>query len=120
MKESTSWILFMFAAIIIVVFLGIHMFIMHLDTIVGSSESEEENVMKFDSVTERSKSTFFMVTYIMLLAAALYHGLYGLRTIIFELNIKKPIQKMTTIVLSIVGLFLFVFGTWVLIASFTG
>ena len=38
-------------------------------------------------------SLFFTVTHIFLLGVALYHGLYGLRTIVFELGL-KPATEM--------------------------
>ena len=34
-----------------------------------------------------------MITYILLLGAALYHGLYGLRTILFELTLSRALEK---------------------------
>jgi succinate dehydrogenase hydrophobic anchor subunit len=48
---------------------------------------------------------------------ALYHGLYGLRTILFELTLKPAIEKTITIVLMIVGLGLFGLGTWAAVAA---
>ena len=60
---------------------------------------------------------FFTVTYVLLLAVALYHGLYGLRTILFELTLKPAAEKAITIVLLMVGLGLLGLGTWGAIAA---
>ena len=65
----------------------------------------------------RDGSLFFTVTYILLLGVALYHGLYGLRTILFELTLKPALEKAVTFVLLVVGLGLFGLGTWAAFAA---
>jgi succinate dehydrogenase / fumarate reductase membrane anchor subunit len=74
-----------------------------------------EAVSKANSLF-RDGRLFFTVTYILLLGVALYHGLYGLRTILFELTLKPAVEKATTFVLLIAGLGLFGLGTWAAIA----
>ncbi len=117
MKESTSWYLFMFAGLIIFVLLCLHMIIMHLDQLLFALGVGDSDVLEFKSVVERGKQSFFMISYIVLLGTALYHGLYGLRTIIFELNVKKSLQKMLTAVLLISGIGLFIYGAYIAIAA---
>ena len=117
MKESTSWYLFMFAGLIIFVLLGMHMVTMHLEGFLAFFGATSEDVLKFESVFERGKQTGFTIFYILLLGTALYHGLYGLRTILFELNLKKGLQKTITLVFTIGGLGLFVYGTYAAIAA---
>ena len=56
------------------------------------------------------------MTYILLLGTALYHGLYGLRTILFELTLKPAAEKAVSVVLLVAGLGLFGLGTWAAIA----
>ena len=65
----------------------------------------------------RDGQLFFTVTYILLLGVALYHGLYGLRTMVFELTLKPAAEKAITVVLLIVGLGLFCLGTWAAVAA---
>jgi succinate dehydrogenase hydrophobic anchor subunit len=48
---------------------------------------------------------------------ALYHGLYGLRTILFELTLKPAAEKAITFVLLILGLGLLGLGTWGALAA---
>ncbi|HNW59863.1 MAG TPA: hypothetical protein PKI62_09325 [bacterium] len=114
MRESTLWFWHILAGAVILVLLGLHMAIMHLDEILGLYMDPTG----WESVIARSQQGFFMVTYILLLGAALYHGLYGLRTILFELNLRKGTQKLITWFLLIGGLFLFVYGTYVAIAIY--
>ncbi len=119
MKESTSWYLFIFAGLVIFVLLGIHMVIMHLDGILLALGIGYENVLKFNSVFARGKQTFFVVLYILLLGFALFHGFYGLRTILFELNLKRGIKKAVTAILVLAGLALFAYGTYAAVAFYS-
>jgi len=65
----------------------------------------------------RDGKLFFTVTYVLLLGVALYHGLYGLRTMLFELTLKPAAEKAITVVLLVVGLGLFGLGTWAAVAA---
>ena len=118
MRESTSWYLFLFAGLIIFVLLGLHMAIMHLDELLLALGTGYSDVLTFSSVLARSKQTFFMISYIILLGAALYHGLYGLRTILLELNFTRRLQQFVTAVLLVAGVGLFVLGTYVAMAAY--
>jgi succinate dehydrogenase / fumarate reductase membrane anchor subunit len=75
-----------------------------------------EAISKANSLFRDGK-LFFTVTYILLLGVALYHGLYGLRTILFELTLKPVVEKAITFVFLVVGLGLFGLGTWAAIAT---
>jgi succinate dehydrogenase/fumarate reductase cytochrome b subunit len=117
MNKSGPWILFIVAAVVVFVFLGLHMMIVHLDTLLGGMfSSGPGKALAWDSVIARSQSNFFTVTYIILLAAALYHGFYGLRTIIFEFGARKEAEGYWTTFLWIVGIVLFIVGTVAAIA----
>ena len=119
MREQRLWTWHMGAGVVILVFLGLHMTVMHLESIVGIfNPAEGELPVAWANVVERSKSAFFMVTYIVLLGAALYHGLFGLRTIIEELNPAAAFKKAVSAVLTVGGLLLFAFGTFSAWASY--
>jgi succinate dehydrogenase / fumarate reductase membrane anchor subunit len=70
------------------------------------------------NVVARGKSLFFTLTYILLLGAALFHGLYGLRNIVCELGPSAGLKKAINALLLVGGLGLFGLGTWAAIASF--
>ena len=116
MNKSGSWILFIISAVVILVLLGLHMMIVHLDGILGIFSPAGGSALAWENVIQRSQSNFFTVTYIILLAAALYHGFYGLRTIIFELGPRKQVEKVWTAFFWIAGIFLFIVGTSAAIA----
>jgi succinate dehydrogenase / fumarate reductase membrane anchor subunit len=107
------------AGVVILVFLGLHMTVMHLESVIRVFNPAEGKLpVDWANVVERSKSAFFMMTYIILLGAALYHGLYGLRHIIEELNPAAAIKRAVATVLTVGGLLLFAFGTFSAWASF--
>ncbi len=54
-----------------------------------------------------------MITYILLLGAALFHGLYGLRSMLFELSLSKGMEKAIGSVCAVAGIVLFIYGTYV-------
>ena len=118
MREEKKWTWHILAAIVILFLLGLHMIIMHLDAIVGIFSSSGAKPTDWKSVIERAKNMFFVVTYIVLLAAALYHGLYGFRNILFELNLKQKGERVINVLFVISGFLLFAFGSYVVIATF--
>ena len=117
MRETKLWTWHMFAGIAILVLGGLHMLIMHFDTFVGLFNPGEGGSLAWENVLARSRMVFFAITYILLLAVALWHGLYGLRTILFELGIGPGLQKAVNVVFVLGGVGLFVVGTWAAIAA---
>jgi succinate dehydrogenase / fumarate reductase membrane anchor subunit len=119
MREQRNWTWHMAAGIVILVFLGLHMIVMHLESVIRIFNPAEGKLpVDWANVVERSKSAFFMVTYVVLLGAALYHGLYGLRNIVEELNPAAGIKRAVSAVLTVGGILLFAFGTFTAWASF--
>jgi succinate dehydrogenase / fumarate reductase membrane anchor subunit len=117
MRETKYWTWHMAAGVVILFLLGLHMLIMHLGgTTHLFAPNGGEAVSKANSLF-RDGRLFFTVTYILLLGVALYHGLYGLRTILFELTLRPAIEKATTFVLVVLGVGLFGLGTWAAIAT---
>ena len=117
MCETKCWTWHMAAGVVILFLLGLHMLIMHVGGITHLfAPFTGEAVSKANSLFRDGK-LFFSATYILLLAVALYHGLYGLRTILFELTLKPAVEKAITFVFLVVGLGLFGLGTWAAIAT---
>ena len=118
MNETKYWTWHMAAGVVILMLLGLHMTTMHLGGLTGLfvSHPGEESVAKINSQA-RDIHLRFTVGYILLLGIALYHGLYGLRTIIFELTLKPAAEKAVSAILLILGLGLFGIGTWAAIAT---
>lgn len=118
MNETKYWTWHMAAGVVILVLLGLHMTTMHMGGLTGLfvSHPGEESVAKINSQA-RDARMLITAGYILLLGIALYHGLYGLRTIIFELTLKPAAEKAVSAILLILGLGLFGIGTWAAIAA---
>jgi succinate dehydrogenase hydrophobic anchor subunit len=119
MRDQKLWTWHLAAGLVILVFLGMHMTVMHLNGVVvlkGLNPAGGHPV-DWQNVVSRARTGFFMVTYIVLLGAALFHGLYGLRNILFELDPASWLKRTLSMVLLLGGLGLFIYGTWAAIAA---
>ena len=119
MRDQKLWTWHILAGGVILVLLGLHMAIMHLDVLVGAFNAPGTHPIDWSNVVARGKAVFFPVSYVLLLGAALFHGLYGLRNILFELNPAPLLKRVVGAVLLLAGLGLFVLGTWAAVASHT-
>jgi succinate dehydrogenase / fumarate reductase membrane anchor subunit len=116
MRETKYWTWHMAAGVVILFLLGLHMLTMHLGGITQLFAPHGGEAISKENSLFRDGQLFFTVTYILLLAVALYHGLYGLRTILFELTLKPAVEKAISVFLLVVGLGLFGLGTWAAVA----
>jgi len=112
MRDQRLWTWHLAAGAIILVLLGLHMIIMHLDVLVGIFNPGSPHPTDWVNVVARAKAGFFTFSYIVLLGAALFHGLYGFRNILFELGPGAELKKALNVVLTLGGIGLFAFGTW--------
>ena len=96
MRDQSLWTWHVATAVIILILLGLHMIIMHLDDIVGVLNPAGDHPIDWANVEARAGSAFFMVTYIIFLGAALFHGFYGFRNVLFELNPAKGLKVFIT------------------------
>jgi succinate dehydrogenase / fumarate reductase membrane anchor subunit len=112
MRDQSLWTWHLFAGLVILVLLTLHMAIMHLDALLGIFNTAGGHPIEWANVVARAQSVGFAVTYVLLLGAALFHGLYGLRNILFELGLGAGAKGAVSWVLMALGLALFVLGTW--------
>jgi succinate dehydrogenase hydrophobic anchor subunit len=112
MRDQRLWTWHVLAGLVILVLLGLHMAVMHLDTLLGWFNPDGLKPIAWASVLERARMGFFTVSYVVLLGAALFHGLYGLRNILFELGAGRGLKGLISVVLALGGAGLFVFGAW--------
>ena len=117
MRDRTLWTWHIGAGVVILVLLGLHMAIMHLNNTLGIFGTAGTAPTDWGSVAARARSLFFTVTYVLLLGAALYHGFYGLRNILLELDPGAGLRRSIDVAFSVLGLALFAFGAWVAVAA---
>lgn len=119
MKDQGMWTWHIGTGVVILVFLGLHMAIMHLDAALGLIFSPAGgHPIDWGNVVARAQSSFFTVTYVVLLGAALFHGFYGTRNIIFELGPPQGVKTAVNWLFVLTGIVLFVVGTWAAWATF--
>ncbi len=119
MRDQRLWTWHIGAGAVILVLLGLHMTIMHLEEIVRVFSPVPGEPIEWANVVARGKSAFFLVTYVLLLGSALFHGFYGLRNILFELNPGAAAKKALNGLLVTAGVVLFAIGTWAAWAGYT-
>jgi succinate dehydrogenase hydrophobic anchor subunit len=104
------------AALVIFLLLGLHMTVMHTSALHFLAPHGDDND-GLQNVLFRDRHLFFTLTYILLLAAALYHGLFGLRTMLLERTASPAARRTLTTLLLAVGAALFGLGTWAAIVA---
>ncbi len=116
MRESTLWLLHLTAGAAMLFLLGVHYGVMHLGGLFGIPR---EQVLTFASVQGRTGQPFYLVVYLLLLTAALYHGIYGLRSMLAEYEgIGPGARKAINFLLQFSGWVFFCYGAYTIIAGF--
>ena len=118
MRESKLWFWHILTAVIILVLLGVHMCTMHLGAFLSSVGLGSSDPVKAEQVFHRSQQMIYMITYILLLGTALFHGLYGLRSMLLELSFSRALEKTIGGVCAVAGIALFIYGSWVAVLVF--
>ena len=118
MRESRLWFWHILSSIVILVLLGLHMGTMHLGEVLQMAGIGSGDPVDASKVFERSRQAVYMVTYILLLGTGLFHGLYGLRSIFFEMSLPKRAEKTVGGILALGGIALFIYGSYVAVALF--
>lgn len=111
MRETRLWTLHLLAIPFILVLLSIHFALMHYAPIFYGMSVEQAR--SFEVMVERGRSLAQFVVYILLLAAGLYHGFYGLRGILRELPLTPVLAKVVDVSILIIGLLVFALGVYV-------
>jgi succinate dehydrogenase hydrophobic anchor subunit len=118
MREARLWFWHIITAVVILFLLGSHMGIMHMSAILNALGFGSEHPTSSTEVFARSQQMLFMITYIALLGTALFHGLYGLRSILCELSLPKTMEKLFGSLLTVAGIALFFYGSYVAVQLF--
>lgn len=107
------WIFHVTAGLLLFVLLGVHMVTMHLGSITGLFVAHRElSPTALVNSHARDAHAGFTVAYVLLLGLGLFHGLYGLRTILFELSLRPATQRAVTVALLALGVGLFGLASW--------
>ena len=116
MRTTRFRIAHMLAGAVIAILLGIHMVVIHLDSVLRFFGASATDTTSWGAMIERAGQGIWVGVYIALLAFVLYHGFYGLRGVILEVTTSAKTAKVVTWTLLIVGIITFIWGSYVPIA----
>ena len=105
--------------VLVVVLLSIHIVLTHFDAIFGFFGVDVAEPTAWASMIERASQGVFVGLYVALLACGLYHAIYGLRNIILEVTPSIKTGRIVTWALIVIGVVVFIWGTYVPVALFT-
>ncbi len=120
MRTTRLKLVHMLTGAVIAVLLGIHMVVLNLDTILGFFGVDAAEPTSWESMISRASQGIWAGLYIALLAFILYHALYGLRGIILELTPSVKAERIITRFFIIVGIIVFIWGSYVPVALLSG
>jgi succinate dehydrogenase cytochrome b556 subunit len=109
---SWAWILQRVTAVLLVVLLGIHLLLTHFLNV-----NEEIDV---ESVSARLADTVILVVDYTMLVTVLFHGLNGLRTVLFDIDMFARKHKMIDVALLVVGIATTIWGIVILFPFLNG
>ena len=107
-----NWFIQRITAALLIVFIIAHFWVTHF-----AVPGEE---ITFERVTSRLQSPWFLVLDSLLLATTVYHGLNGVRNVVYDFNMNPALKKAVSWMLLLIGLVTFVYGVNALVPFITG
>jgi succinate dehydrogenase hydrophobic anchor subunit len=118
MRQTTLWFLQLVTGALTFVFLGIHMAMMHIDSVLAYLGIQVHNPTSWASMIERARDGTWLAFYILLLVLIVYHGLYGLRTIVLEIVGSPRAESALNWAFVLLGIAAVALGTYVPVKLF--
>jgi len=128
MKESRLWFWHLISGLALILLLGVHTVIQHFDSILTwlgfipqaawQSGGHLVGSLNFQhAVLPRMQSVSMTAVYLLLVVFGLFHGLYGLRSMIFELKFSAKAKQVVGVVILIIGIAAAVYGVYTVLAG---
>lgn len=102
-RGTWAWLLQRVTAVLIIVFLGIHIFLAHFSNLSG-------DMLSWDSVQGRVQALPLLFVDYALLITAIFHGLNGLRMIGFDFILSNTKRRIIDVLLWILGIAAVIWG----------
>ena len=103
-----AWILQRITAVLLAVFLGTHLFVLHY--------VNENLLINFAGVAARMKSVLYLVVDGGLLVIGLYHALNGVRAVLLDVVVSESGRRSVTAVMWVLGVAFALLGLYTLTA----
>ena len=102
-KGSWGWLLQRVTAVLILVFLGIHIYLAHFSNL-------NDELLSWDNVESRVKALPILVVDYGLLITAIFHALNGMRMVGFDFIVNNTKRRAVDVVLWIAGIVAVIWG----------
>ena len=113
-----AWFFQRLSAVLLVVFLGIHLYVSHFADL-GEHETGE-SLITFSDVNIRLDQLIYIVVDYGMLSMVLLHGLNGLRTVLYDFDMFVKRRKMVDPALWVIGIATLIWGIVLLFPFITG
>lgn len=103
-KSSWGWIVQAITGVLVLVLVTVHMIANHFIVSRG--------LRNFDDVISYLSNPIVIVWEVVFLAVVTWHGLLGLRAILFDFGFSPVIERRITRILTVVGVVAVAYGMW--------
>lgn len=114
------WVLQRLTAVLLILLLATHIWVGHFAYLEEFLAGRWAEIVVFENVHLRLRTLLFMVIDFSLLAAVLYHALYGVRSVVLDFGIGPRAQRILSWALLILGVGTFIYGANALWPFITG
>ena len=104
-KGTWAWLMQRVTAILIIVFLGIHLFLAHFSDLTPTGD-----MLSWESIDQRVNQLPILIVDYGLLITGIFHGLNGLRMVGFDFVVNKTKRKAMDVALWAAGIVGVIFG----------
>lgn len=102
--HSWGWIVQAVTGVLVLVLVTVHMIANHFIV--------SQGLRNFDDVVSYLSNPIVIVWEVVFLAVVTWHGLLGLRAILFDFGFSPVIERRITRILTVVGVVAVVYGMW--------
>ncbi len=120
MRNTYLWFLQLVSGALILILGGLHLVLMHLDSILGFFGAHIGEPASWASMMDRATQGVWLAIYVIFLPLVLYHGLNGLRGIILELTPSDKTEHIATGLILLFGVIALGLGLYVPAKLFMG
>lgn len=113
-----AWALQRLSAVLLIVFLAIHIYADHFMDL--GEKDPGDQLISFQDVSIRLDQLLYVVVDYGMLSMVLFHGLNGLRTVMFDFEMFAKRRKTVDVGLWVLGIVTLVWGIVILLPFITG
>lgn len=118
MRTSYFRLLQLITGVAVFFLIAAHLAAVRLDNFAGIFSVDVEEPTSWGSVMDRAVSAGWASFYILLLAVAIYHALYGLRVVLMELPLSPVIARSLNYIMIGIGVAVFGYGTFIALNAY--